>query len=225
MIRLFAGYDEREAVGFHVFTSSVLRRASTPVAITPLTAQGLPVGSNAFTYSRFLVPALTGFKGHAIFADASDMLCLGDIADLWAMRDDRYAVQVVQHPEYKTRNPIKYLGTTMQCPNLSYARKNWTSLMILNCEHPYWKPLDFKTLSSVAGLSLLQLGGLRMKGEACEVGALPPEWNCLVDEGQPHEDAKLLHWTAGVPGFSLYNAACRAADWHAEHEFMREAHV
>lgn len=213
MIRLFAGYDEREAVGWHVFVSSVLRKASAPVAITPVQDVELTDGSNAFTYARYKVAEMCGFEGWAIFADACDMLCLGDIAELWALRDERYAVQVVKH-SYKTRNPIKYLGTTMQCPNVDYPRKNWSSLMILRCDAPEWRLCE-------SGAKAHVFTGF----PETSIGALPPEWNCLVDEGQPHEDAKLLHWTAGLPGFSLYNAATRAADWHAEHEFMREAHV
>ena len=92
MIRLFAGYETREAVGFHVFAHSVIERASKPIVITPLSAMSMPQGSNAFTLSRFLVPWLCGFKGHAIFADASDMLCLADIAELDALFDPNYAV-------------------------------------------------------------------------------------------------------------------------------------
>lgn len=213
MIRLFAGYDEREAFGFHVFVSSVLRRASAPAAVTPIQDAALTDGSNAFTYARYKVAEMCEFEGWAIFADACDMLCLGDIAELWALRDERYAVQVVKHA-YKTRNPLKYLGTTMQCPNVDYPRKNWSSLMLVNCAAPEWRLCESGAKAHVfTGFAEDRLG------------ALPPEWNCLVDEGQPHEDAKLLHWTAGVPGFSLYNAACRAADWHAEHEFMRQSHV
>jgi hypothetical protein len=80
--RLFAGYDAREAIGFHVFVASVLERASVPVAVHALDDKGLPVGSNAFTFSRFLVPWLCGFQGRAIFADGSDMLMQADIAEL-----------------------------------------------------------------------------------------------------------------------------------------------
>lgn len=213
MIRLFAGYDEREAVGFHTFLSSVIRRASAPVAITAVQDTELTDGSNAFTYARYKVAEMCGFEGWAIFADACDMLCLGDIAELWALRDERYAVQVVKHV-YRTRNPLKYLGTSMQCPNVDYPRKNWSSVMLINCAAPEWRLCEDGTKAHL------------FTGFADDrIGALPSEWNCLVDEGQPHEDAKLLHWTAGIPGFSLYNAAERAADWHAEHEFMRQAHV
>jgi hypothetical protein len=90
MINLYAGFDPREEVGFHCFTSSVIERTSIPVSITPLHAPMLgallPAGSNAFTLTRFLVPWLQGYKGYAIFADGSDMLCQADLAELWACR-------------------------------------------------------------------------------------------------------------------------------------------
>jgi hypothetical protein len=242
VIRLFAGYDAREAIGFHVFVASVLEHASVPVAIHALDDKGLPHGSNAFTYSRFLVPWLCGYDGHAIFADGSDMLMLADIAELDELFDPSLAVQVVQHPNYLTQHPRKYVGTRMECENRNYARKNWASLMLLNCAHPYWRSLEPRTLERFAGLSLLQFGGLRL-GEPqsrvagtsivpvrlqrsnhyrAEVGALPDAWNRLCDEGQPVEGAKLLHWTAGIPAFSHYQAAPGADRWYAAHKRVHE---
>jgi hypothetical protein len=138
VIELFCGYDRREAGGFHAFVSSVLDNASELVAIRPLGSKGLPEGTNAFTFSRFLIPSLMGFKGHAIFADACDMLMLGDVAELDKLFDPAKAVQCVKH-DYRTRHPIKYKGTEMECPNRDYPRKNWASLMIVNCEHPAWR--------------------------------------------------------------------------------------
>ena len=218
MIRLFSGFDQREAIGYHVFAASVIERATAPVQFVPLTSRGLPQGSNEFTFSRFLVPWLCGFEGHAIFMDGADMVALGDLAELDALFDPAFAVQVVQHPNYKTRNPIKYRGTVMQCPNRDYARKNWASVMLFNCAHPYWRVLDHATLNSVAGLSLLQFGGLKPQ----EIGALPDEWNRIVDEGQPVEGAKLLHWTAGVPGIPAYANSPGAAYWFEAQALMSE---
>ena len=205
-VRLFTGYDRREAIGFHVFAHSVLEHASRPVSITPLDARGMPQGTNAFTYSRFLVPWLCGFKGHAIFADGADMLMQADIAELDAMFDPRYAVQVVQHPDYETRHPRKYVGTSMEADNRNYARKNWASLMLINCAHVHWEGLTPEDLEAMACLFLLQLSGAR-------VGSLPNEWNRLVDEGHPVEGAKILHWTAGIPGFDNYRDAPGAKLW------------
>jgi hypothetical protein len=141
VINLFCGWDKREADGFHVFTHSVITRATQPVSIVPIAGMGMQQGSNAFTLSRFMVPWLMGYQGHAIFCDASDMLMLGDIADLDALFDDRYAVQVVKHPDYRTKHKTKYRGTDMECPNMDYNRKNWASVMLMNCEHPAWQNL------------------------------------------------------------------------------------
>lgn len=224
-VQLFCGYDEREAIGWHVFVASVMARTSRPVSIRRLDACGMPKGSNEFTYSRFLVPWLMGFTGHAIFADSSDMLMLADIAELDALFDDKYAVQVVRHPNYTTRHKMKYVGTSMQCPNVDYARKNWASIMLMNCAYPYWRTLDPEALKKVAGLSLLQFGGLRITdgpGGASEIGALPPEWNVLADEGQPIDRAKVLHWTAGLPCFEQYRNAPGADAWRAERDRMLE---
>lgn len=228
MIRLFCGFDQREAIGYHVFAASVIEHATAPVQFVPLTSRGLPQGTNAFTFSRFLVPSLCGFEGHAIFMDGADMVALGDIAELDALFDPAFAVQVVKHPDYKTRHPIKYRETGMECVNRDYARKNWASVMIFNCAHPYWRPLDHGTLHTVAGLSLLQFGGLRIdddpkRGLMREVGELPNEWNRIVDEGQPVEGAKLLHWTAGIPGMPAYAQSPGAWHWFEAHALMAEA--
>ncbi len=218
-IRLFSGYDRREAVGFHVFVASVLEHATRPVATTPIDSKGMPVGSNEFTYSRFLVPWLCGYEGHAIFMDGSDMLLTADLAELDALFDPQFAVQVVQHAPYKTQHRTKYVGTGMECPNLDYARKNWASCMIMNCAHPYWRAIDPGTLRTVAGRRLLQLDGL----QPSEIGALPDVWNRIVDEGQPVDGAKVLHWTAGIPAFKHYADAPGAELWHAAHAAMLEA--
>lgn len=212
MIHLFAGFEAREAIGFHVFVNSVVARCSEPVSIVPLPAMGQFEGSNAFTCSRFLVPYLMGFQGRAIFADASDMLVTADLAELAALADDRYAVQVVKHPTYRTRHRIKYRGTALETINTEYHRKNWASLMLINCAHPLWAGLTPSALAEVPVLSLLQFD--RFPDEL--IGALPSCWNRLVDEGQAEQGAKLLHWTAGIPGFPAYHDAPGADLWHAE---------
>jgi hypothetical protein len=211
-IKLFCGFDEREAIGYAVFCHSVIRRASRPIEFIPLASMGLPEGSNAFTVSRFLVPWLCDFKGHAIFCDASDMLMDGDIAELDSLFNPEFAVQVVKHPDYKTRHKTKYRGTSMECPNSDYPRKNWASVMLINCEHPDWVAATPEILARVSPAEML---GLLWTDS---IGELPAEWNCLVDEGQPA--GKLLHWTAGIPGFQAYSGAPFAELWHHERRLL-----
>lgn len=211
-IRLFAGYDEREKIGFHTFLSSVIGRTNRFVQVTPLPEMGMGHGSNAFTVSRFLVPWLCGFKGHAIFLDGSDMLCLGDIAELEALHEPEFAVKVVQHPAYESLHARKYVGTDMECDQTNYRRKNWASAMLINCEHPAWACMTPAGIVRNKRIDLLQFRFL----EDFEIGWLPPEWNVLIDEGQSRENAKILHWTAGIPAFSHYKNARCSNDWFVE---------
>lgn len=211
-IKLFCGYDQREALGYAVFCHSVLRRSSSPVEFIPLASMGLPEGSNSFTVSRFLVPYLCGFKGRAIFCDASDMLMLGDIAELDSLFNGSHAVQVVKHPDYRTRHKTKYRGTSMECPNMDYPRKNWASVMLINCEHPDWK------MCAPLSLGYSNVGKLLQLDWTPDIGWLPEEWNCLVDEGQ--QGGKILHWTAGIPAFPAYADAPYSDLWHAERRLL-----
>jgi len=108
MIRLFIGYDPREAVVYHACVNSIVRQASEPLAITPLALKNLASyterhrdGSNQFTYSRFLVPHLAGWAGWALYIDG-DMLLREDIAELFKLRDESKAVLCVHH-DYRTK--------------------------------------------------------------------------------------------------------------------------
>lgn len=214
MLTIFCGFDDRESIGYHVFCASVLHRSSIPVAFVPLRSCTAHQGTNQFTVSRFLVPYLMGYKGRAIFADAADMICLGDVAELEKILSDMNgAVGVVQH-DYKTRHKVKYVGTDMQSPNVDYERKNWASLMLIDCEHPAWRAVTPSMVDSCTMLELLQF--LFMTND--EIKSIPSEWNSLVDEGQPIEGAKLLHWTAGIPGFEYYVDAPGAGLWRQELE-------
>lgn len=219
MIDLFCGYDAREAIGFHVFVASVLKLASVPVAIHALDAKGLPQGSNSFTFSRFLVPHLMGFKGRAIFADACDMLMLADIAELDSLFDPQYAVQVVQHPEYQSLHARKYVGTEMECEQSNYSRKNWASMMLINCEHPAWAGMTPQRICNAKPLELLQLGFALTN----EIGSIPDQWNRLFDEGQSVDAAALGHWTAGTPAFAHYETSPGAELWFAQRDAMLAA--
>lgn len=205
MIRLYCGYDVRECSGLHVFVQSLMETASVPVALCPLGQRnvGAAPGSNAFTYARFEIPRLQGYAGGAIFMDGSDMLLRRDVADLEALRDERFAVQVVQH-DYKTRHARKYVGTSMECRNQDYPRKQWASVMLLNCGHPAWR----RTNPSHT-LETLQFASLRDD----EIGSLPMAWNWLADEHGRNNDAALLHFTAGIPAFGAYRNTPHAEEW------------
>jgi hypothetical protein len=189
MIKIFTGFDAREAAGWNAFVDSVYAYASVPVTIARLPErQG--DGSNRFTFSRFMVPELCEHKGWGLYCDGADMLLRADIAELWALRDEKFAVQVVQH-SYTTKFPRKYLGTPMESANIDYPRKNWSSVILWNCGH--WA-------------NRAQWGNLH-RFEWLEdelIGALPVVWNWLADEAGYNPKAKLWHFTAGMPVQALH---------------------
>lgn len=217
MLRIFAGFDPREEVGTHVFTSSVLEHASEPVAITHLHKPTLEAafgknfaeGTNAFTMSRFLVPALCDFAGQpVVFVDGADMICMDDICKIVRDADPLAPVSVVKH-SYKTRNPRKYRGTGMEAANEDYERKQWAAVMVMQPWHMCWRHLTPDKVAAMKMIDLLQFRFLRDD----QIGELPMRWNWLADEHGMNPDAAILHWTAGVPGFPQHKDAHHAADW------------
>lgn len=216
VIRLFVGWDEREEVGSHVFLSSLMHTCSLPVSVTHLRKSQVTAlygteireGTNAFTWSRFLVPAMCDFTGFALFVDGADMMAVGDLAELWHMASPLTAVQVVKH-NYQTRHPRKYVGTGMESVNSHYDRKNWASVMLMYCGHRAWRRVTPEWLEKANPLDVLQLRFL----EDRQIGDLPDNANVLIDEGQEVEQPILVHWTAGVPGFPAYQDAPRAQEW------------
>jgi lipopolysaccharide biosynthesis glycosyltransferase len=220
MIRLFLGYDTPQCVSFHVAGHSVLRHASEPVSITPLMLSQLrqvftrprdPKQSTDFSFTRFLVPFLCGHEGWAIFADG-DMVFRKDIAELWKLRDDRYAIQVVKHDHVPQRLE-KFLGHAQ----IAYARKNWSSLILFN--NARCRALTQDYVQSAAGLDLHQFKWLK---DDDLIGALPREWNHLVDYDptEPLENIANLHFTDGGPWLESHSQCGYASVWKDELDLM-----
>jgi hypothetical protein len=221
MIRVFIGYDPREAVAFNVLAHSIQARASQPVSITPLmlsqlrailTRERHPLQSTDFSFSRFLTPYLSEHEGWSVFMDC-DMLVLTDIAKLWKLRDDRYAVMVVKH-HHVPKESVKFLGQ----PQSKYEKKNWSSVMLFN--NARCRALTPDYVNRASGLELHQFKWL----ESDElIGDLPDTWNHLVGYNRPRKDASLVHFTLGGPYFAQYKDCEYAGAWFAEREAMLHA--
>ena len=221
MIRVFIGYDPREAVAYNVLAHSIQVRASEPIAISPLmlsqlkmvlTRERHPLQSTDFSFSRFLTPYLSDFTGWSVFMDG-DMLVLRDIAELWRLRDERYAVMVVQH-DHVPRESVKFLGQ----PQSKYGKKNWSSVMLFN--NARCRALTPDYVNRASGLELHQFKWLESDDL---IGALPHAWNHLVGYNAPRRDAALVHFTLGGPYFPDY-ADCEYAEaWRTERDAMLHA--
>lgn len=220
MIRYFIGYDEREAGASSVLSYSIQRRSSQPVAISNVMLKQLEaaklywrppnaLASTDFSFSRFLVPYLCDFKGWAIFSD-NDMLMLDDVAKLWALRDERFAAMVVKH-NHVPKEETKFLGKTQT----KYEKKNWSSVMLLNCAK--CTRLTPEYVNTATGLELHQFKWL--DGDEL-IGELPSKWNHLVGYDAPRKDASLVHFTIGGPYFDEYANCEYAEEWRRERDAM-----
>jgi hypothetical protein len=210
---VFIGYDRDETAAYHVLCQSILELSSAPVRFTPLylpnlravfTRERLPEQSTDFAFSRFLTPYLSNYAGWSLFMDC-DMLLRADIAELFALADDRCAVMACQH-DYVPRGDSKFLGNRQTV----YAKKNWSSVMLFN--NARCRALTPDYVSTATGLELHQFKWL---ADETLVGSLPLEWNWLVGEYEHDPRAKIAHFTLGGPYFAGYEDCDYAEEWRA----------
>ena len=221
MVNIYIGYDGRETVACSVLTHSIHARASQPVCVAPIMLSQLQgifqrdrhaLQSTDFSFSRFLTPYLSDYTGWSLFMDC-DMLMLDDVAKLWALRDERYAVMVIKH-EHVPKEERKFLNE----PQTKYEKKNWSSVMLFN--NARCRALTPDYVNTASGLELHQFKWLDHDDL---IGALPARWNHLVGYDAPRADAALVHYTLGGPYFSEYRDCEYSRQWFAERDAMLHA--
>jgi lipopolysaccharide biosynthesis glycosyltransferase len=205
MLRIFIGWDSRFPEPADVLRYSLLKHSSIPLDIHYLKLDELglnrqhdPLASTEFTYSRFLVPHLCDFKGKALFLD-NDMLCFGDVKELDDLDMKPYALRVVKH-EYNPMNTVKMYGAVQT----SYPRKNWSSMMLMDCG---------KLWLWTKGIVETQTGAYLHRFQDIPdelIGELPKTWNTL---DWMDDTTKLIHYTNGGPWFEQYLNHPHAAIW------------
>lgn len=229
-LSVWIGFDMREAAAFAVACHSASARTFAPlqvrgVILPDLIAAGLydrpmlgyqklgqpallfdeisgaPM-STAFAISRFFVPLLAR-TGWALFMDC-DVLIRGNLMDLFAQADPTKAVMCVKHA-FDHAEGTKMDGQAQQ----PYARKNWSSVMLINCDHPANRALDLKLLNSAPGRDLHRFCWL----EDDLIGELDPKWNWLVGHSDPAIDPAIVHFTDGGPWFPGFENVPYATEW------------
>lgn len=233
--QIFVGWDSREDDAYQVCYGSLMRRSTKPIQVRPLIQtelrdQGLYTRkwhrdekgamvddidgrpfSTEFSFSRFLVPALMDYRGWAMFVDL-DFLFLEDIQKLFSLVDDRYAVMCVHH-HHVPKEIIKMDGV----PQSSYQRKNWSSMVLWNCEHPANRVLTAEEVNSRTGGWLHRFSWLSDE----LIGSVPEEWNWLEGHSPLSLKPKAIHYTRGGPWFENYRDVYYAQEWLDEFSRVR----
>jgi len=220
--RVFIGYDHREHRAAEVAAASLRRVTNGGIAPTFLKAHKLremglltrPVddrgqrydivsnapASTEFAVSRFLTPLLAQ-EGWALFVDC-DVVFREDPRNMLMYADPRQAVHAVQH-EWLLDTTPKMDGQVQT----RYPRKNWSSVMLFNCDHPANSRLSLRDVNERPGRDLHRFYWLHDS----EIGSLHPRWNWLVGV-QPEaiyagQGQGIAHFTLGGPWLEGWKGA------------------
>lgn len=238
-LSIYIGFDSREAAATEVAAHSIRRRANSPVNIQYLKhrelrkkgiftrawlVDALTGGytdlvdnkpfSTEFSHTRFLVPHLMNHQGWALFMDA-DMVCLSDIAKLFALRDESKAIMCVKHNHVIKGESVK-MDDRIQ---LGYTKKNWSSFVLWNCGHPANSRLTPEFISTAKGADLHRFSWL----PESLIGELPIGYNYIpgVSPKLPIESGGrplVIHYTEGGPWFENCRNVPYADYWLDEYE-------
>ena len=222
---IWIGFDPREAAAFAVCRDSIKRTLTQPIPIHGIVLDDLrrdglyyrpidfrdgqlydPISeapmSTEFAISRFFTPYLAD-SGWALFMDC-DMLVRSSLARLFEEANPKYAVYCVKH-NHIPKEIVKMDGQTQT----RYARKNWSSFCLFNCDHPSNKGLTLKKLNTLPGRDLHRFCWLKDE----EIGELGPEWNYLVEETTADVRPNVLHFTKGGPWMEGFEDVSYADQW------------
>ncbi len=235
---IWIGYDPRESTAFAIAYHSIRKfdiyTKISGVVLSELRKQGLywretrqringdgrpeliDVPSIAPDYdgristehanARFLTPFLAK-TGWALFCDC-DVMFMESPEELFRLADPSKAIMVVHH-DYTPAETVKMDGQSQT----RYARKNQSSVMLINCDHKAHRKLTLEAINSLPGRDLHRFCWL----EDQDIGELPPEWNYLVGVSKLPEGVKpkLVHFTRGLPDMAGYENQEYADEWNA----------
>lgn len=220
-MKIYIGHDGREQAAYDVAVRTLSKHSQIepePLSTERLAERGLlrravdrrgqmyDLPSNApcatdFAISRFLTPILAQ-AGWALFVDC-DVVFMADPAELLAIADPSKAVMVVKHDQ--AGGGFKMDGQVQT----TYSRKNWSSVMLFNCDHRANRRLSLTDVNERPGRDLHAFYWLADS----EIGELPSEWNWLVNVEPKPVVPKIAHFTNGGPWFPTWPGAEHDEIW------------
>jgi len=186
-MRVFIGFDPRQPVAVQVLAHSIWQRASKPVSITRLELRHMPAKRKGLTEFSFSRYCVPSLCGYE-----GDALFMD--ADMLCL-GDVHELSAICRPQNVSVCVVKN-------PRLRFE---WPSLMYFN-----------NALCKRLTPELVDNGQPQGLQWADSVGEIPPEWNHLVGYDEPRADAKVVHFTQGIPCFKETEGCEYEAEWQAE---------
>ena len=220
-LKIFIGYDSRHNDATNVCHNSILetldKRERDKVEIIHLDTSKIPGWereyknqSTEFSYSRFLVPYLSDYKGISIFVD-DDFIFRKNPLVLALFLTHNHSVACVKH-DFEKKFDTKFNGEK----DVWYPKKLWSSLMVFNNSHPDCKKLTLDSVQRESGKFLHQFEWTNDS----KIADLPAKWNWCEgyhDVMDAHKSLG-LHWTRGGPWIDDMNtthiAMLELYDWY-----------
>jgi hypothetical protein len=190
-VRVFVGVDRSQLLAVKVLEHSIKRHTTARVEVTPMLDLPVPVPKDprngqrtGFSFSRFCIPKLAGYRGKAIYMDA-DMQVFKDIRDLWNIPFDGAKVVI--------QREVKQTDQNMGKVNAPKERKKQCAVMLLDCDRLDWKIEEIVQSMNEDKFSYDELmGDLCILAEEDVKYGVPFEWNSLEFYD---ENTCLLHYT------------------------------
>jgi len=191
MLRIFIGVDPRQPVGFSVLASSLYRHSSLPVAISPLVLRQLPMKRRGLTEFTY-----SRFLVPYLCGFEGPALFLD--ADM-VMRGD--IAELFYHFDPSVAVQV----------NKEQPAFEWASAMLFNCGKCQTLTPEYIADASHPMFDFAW---------AESVGSFPKEFNHCVRYAEPNPQAKLFHYTEGLPCWKETSGAEEDVHWEREHKVM-----
>lgn len=202
---IYIGTDRSQFLAVKVLEHSIKRHTQLPVVVCPMLNLPIQVPKDpqnwqrtGFSFSRFCIPELAGYRGKALYLDA-DMLVFQDIAFLWDIPFD--GAKIVIQEELQTarqKNHHKFGAPS--------KRIKQCAVMLLDCS-----TLDWHIDNIIRALDNNEYDYDRLMYDLCLLApsdikyGVPFEWNSL--EFYEAGKTSLIHYTdmATQPWISSQN--------------------
>ena len=186
-MRVFIGVDPRQPVAATVLQHSITARASGPVSITRLQLNQLPIKRKGLTDFSFSRYLVPYLCGYVGKALFID-------ADMLCLTDI-YDIGEICETQDDAVCVVKNQRLQFE----------WSSLMYFDNE-------KCRNLTP----KFIEEGQPQMLKWAASVGSIPSAFNHLVGYDMPRNDAKIVHYTQGLPCFPETKDSEYAAEWNDE---------